>query len=109
MDRLSPKLHQPNRAIEMPPTARCHEVPAPVVVVEGGRAEGAVLAEPLLAEVRGRSASRLSPALDAPDRCGHVSPQCHQEVEEHPGTARGAARLSPALDAERPVWVAAAM
>ena len=65
MDRLSPQLHQPNRAIEIPPTAGCREDTAPVVVVEGGRSEGAVLAEPLLAEVRGRSASRLSPALDA--------------------------------------------
>ena len=109
MDRLSRECDHPSVATDETSTAGCPEVPEPVVVVEGGRKEGAVLAEPLLAEVRGRSASRLSPALDAPDRCGHVSPQCHQEVEEHPGTARGAARLSPALDAERPVWVAAAM
>ena len=87
----------------MPPTARCHEVPAPVVVVEGGREGGPLLAEPLLADPL-----QAGPRLHT-DRCGHVSPQCHQEVEEHPGTARGAARLSPALDAERPVWVAAAM
>ena len=70
MDRLSPQLHQPNRAIEIPPTAGCREDTAPVVVVEGGRSEGAVLAEPLLAElmqaeIQPGSASRLSPALDA--------------------------------------------
>ena len=74
-----------------------------MVVVEGGREGGPLLAEPLLAEPL-----QAGPRLHT-DRCGHVSPQCHQEVEEHPGTARGAARLSPALDAERPVWVAAAM